>query len=47
MAIEQKSEDTALQLIMTLRQSMTRKQLADALSVTTQTVERWETGKTE
>ncbi|WP_281349851.1 hypothetical protein [Bifidobacterium canis] len=47
MSIEQKNEDTALGLIKTLRQSMTRKQLADALAVQTLTVERWETGKVE
>lgn len=46
-SIEQKNEDTALRLIKTLRQSMTRKQLADALAVQTLTVERWETGKVE
>lgn len=47
MQVTQGTDQTALELIQVLRQSMTRKQLADALFVTTQTVERWECGKIE
>lgn len=39
------SFDEALELITLLRGSMTRRQLAESLQVSTSTVERWESGK--
>ena len=39
--------DEATELIALLRGSMTRRQLADSLHVSTSTVERWESGKVE
>ena len=37
--------DEAIKLITLLRGSMTRRQLAESLQVSTSTVERWESGK--
>ena len=39
--------DEATELITLLRGSMTRRQLAESLHVSTSTVERWELGKVE
>jgi DNA (cytosine-5)-methyltransferase 1 len=40
-------DDNAMQLIKKLREVMTRRQLAEALHISTSTVERWDTGKVE
>lgn len=45
--ISQKTIDDADELIAKLRESMTRRQLAESLGLSTSTVERWESGKVQ